>query len=53
MALLAERLLSARLTTHRATSQRQVSPHTALQSHDSYMYLITLTLLCYASDHRY
>ena len=34
MALLAEHLPSAKFAEHRATSQRQTSPHTALQSHD-------------------
>jgi len=39
--VLAERFPSARLTKHRATSHRQISPHTAPQSHDS---SLTLTL---------
>lgn len=39
MARLAEHLASASFTQDRATSQRQISPHTALQSHDSHQLL--------------
>jgi len=39
MVFLAEHLASASFTQHRATSQRQISPHTVLHSHDSHLTL--------------